>query len=240
MAYVTCSSCKSGNTLLTKDNRITYITCESCKSVKSVKAINSGFQAVSLLLLLLPLVPFGSVRWRLSADLCLGWDDSKPGSEGLCARRLRVVESGEWMAAICWLGTQAFLLVPVVTSSNKRNLHFLSSFFRSILPSFVHSDSNQTKLETSNPLLIISQKYCLALIGTQCPPNPPFEKASNSFRRASSAGSGLRILSFLCCRCSSVRRAANLYSERKRSVQKLQHCKKGRRGTNKLKGVSSA
>lgn len=80
MAYVTCSSCKSGNTLLTKDNRITYISCDSCKSIKSVKAINSGFQAVSSLPLSSPapernfLTPESTriANWKATSHACCG------------------------------------------------------------------------------------------------------------------------------------------------------------------------
>ncbi|TEB32759.1 hypothetical protein FA13DRAFT_1731269 [Coprinellus micaceus] len=43
--YVTCKTCKSPDTLLTKENRIFFVTCESCGSRRSVNAIKSGFQA---------------------------------------------------------------------------------------------------------------------------------------------------------------------------------------------------
>ncbi|KAL4071728.1 domain found in IF2B/IF5-domain-containing protein [Scleroderma yunnanense] len=43
--YVTCKTCKSPDTLLTKENRIFFISCESCGSRRSVNAIKSGFQA---------------------------------------------------------------------------------------------------------------------------------------------------------------------------------------------------
>ncbi|KAE8224109.1 hypothetical protein CF319_g2944 [Tilletia indica] len=43
--YVTCKTCKSPNTLLTKENRIYFMTCESCGSQRSVSAIKTGFQA---------------------------------------------------------------------------------------------------------------------------------------------------------------------------------------------------
>jgi len=43
--YVTCKTCKSPDTLLTKENRIFFIACESCGSRRSVNAIKSGFQA---------------------------------------------------------------------------------------------------------------------------------------------------------------------------------------------------
>ncbi|KIY52146.1 hypothetical protein FISHEDRAFT_35651, partial [Fistulina hepatica ATCC 64428] len=43
--YVTCKTCKSLDTLLTKENRIFFMSCESCGSRRSVNAIKSGFQA---------------------------------------------------------------------------------------------------------------------------------------------------------------------------------------------------
>lgn len=43
--YVTCKTCRSPNTLLTKENRIYFMTCEACGSQRSVSAIKSGFQA---------------------------------------------------------------------------------------------------------------------------------------------------------------------------------------------------
>jgi len=45
MEYVTCKTCKSFDTILTKENRIYFMTCESCGSRRSVSAIKSGFQA---------------------------------------------------------------------------------------------------------------------------------------------------------------------------------------------------
>ncbi|TIA92765.1 hypothetical protein E3P99_00472 [Wallemia hederae] len=43
--YVTCKTCKSPETNLTKENRLYFMTCESCGSRRSVAAIKSGFQA---------------------------------------------------------------------------------------------------------------------------------------------------------------------------------------------------
>jgi translation initiation factor 2 subunit 2 len=43
--YVTCKTCKSPDTLLTKENRIYFMACESCGSRMSVSAIKTGFQA---------------------------------------------------------------------------------------------------------------------------------------------------------------------------------------------------
>lgn len=43
--YVTCKTCKSPDTLLTKENRIFFISCESCGSRRSVNTIKSGYQA---------------------------------------------------------------------------------------------------------------------------------------------------------------------------------------------------
>jgi len=43
--YVTCKTCKSPDTVLTKENRLYFMTCESCGSKRSVSAIKTGFQA---------------------------------------------------------------------------------------------------------------------------------------------------------------------------------------------------
>ncbi|OBZ76295.1 putative eukaryotic translation initiation factor 2 subunit beta [Grifola frondosa] len=43
--YVTCKTCKSPDTLLTKENRIFFMSCESCGSRRSVATIKTGFQA---------------------------------------------------------------------------------------------------------------------------------------------------------------------------------------------------
>lgn len=43
--YVTCKTCKSPDTILTKENRIYFMTCESCGSSRSVSAIKTGFSA---------------------------------------------------------------------------------------------------------------------------------------------------------------------------------------------------
>ena len=43
--YVTCKTCKSPDTLLTKENRIFFMSCESCGSRRSVNPIKTGFQA---------------------------------------------------------------------------------------------------------------------------------------------------------------------------------------------------
>ena len=43
--YVTCKTCKSPDTLLTKENRIYFMACESCGSRQSVSAIKTGYQA---------------------------------------------------------------------------------------------------------------------------------------------------------------------------------------------------
>ncbi|KAI0049502.1 hypothetical protein FA95DRAFT_1556791 [Auriscalpium vulgare] len=43
--YVTCKTCKSPDTLLTKENRIFFMACESCGSRRSVNAVKTGFQA---------------------------------------------------------------------------------------------------------------------------------------------------------------------------------------------------
>ncbi|RKP35684.1 domain found in IF2B/IF5-domain-containing protein, partial [Dimargaris cristalligena] len=43
--YVTCKTCKSPDTILTKDNRLFFLQCEWCGSTRSVSAIKTGFQA---------------------------------------------------------------------------------------------------------------------------------------------------------------------------------------------------
>ncbi|KAI8322084.1 hypothetical protein GQ54DRAFT_297606 [Martensiomyces pterosporus] len=43
--YVTCKTCKSGETVLTKENRLYFIQCESCGSTRTVAPIKTGFQA---------------------------------------------------------------------------------------------------------------------------------------------------------------------------------------------------
>jgi translation initiation factor 2 subunit 2 len=43
--YVTCKTCKSADTLLTKENRLFFVQCESCGSTRTVTAIKTGFQA---------------------------------------------------------------------------------------------------------------------------------------------------------------------------------------------------
>ncbi|KAJ2812451.1 translation initiation factor eIF-2 beta subunit [Coemansia furcata] len=45
--YVTCKSCKSGETSLTKENSINFVKCENCGSTRSVSAIKTGFQAAT-------------------------------------------------------------------------------------------------------------------------------------------------------------------------------------------------
>ncbi|RIB16575.1 domain found in IF2B/IF5-domain-containing protein [Gigaspora rosea] len=40
--YVTCKTCKSPDTILTKENRIFFQQCESCGSTRSVSAIKTG------------------------------------------------------------------------------------------------------------------------------------------------------------------------------------------------------
>ncbi|KAI8607114.1 domain found in IF2B/IF5-domain-containing protein, partial [Chytriomyces sp. MP71] len=43
--YVTCKTCRSGDTILTKENRLFFLQCQSCGSTKSVSAIKQGFLA---------------------------------------------------------------------------------------------------------------------------------------------------------------------------------------------------
>lgn len=44
--YVTCKTCKSVNTKLTKENRLYFLDCKSCGSRRSVSSIKSGYQAI--------------------------------------------------------------------------------------------------------------------------------------------------------------------------------------------------
>lgn len=43
--YVSCKTCKSADTILTKENRLFFVQCESCGSSRSVSAIKTGFVA---------------------------------------------------------------------------------------------------------------------------------------------------------------------------------------------------
>jgi len=43
--YVTCKTCKSADTILTKENRLFFLQCESCGSTRTVSAIKTGFVA---------------------------------------------------------------------------------------------------------------------------------------------------------------------------------------------------
>jgi translation initiation factor 2 subunit 2 len=43
--YVTCKTCKSPNTIMTKDSRLFFVACEICGSTRSVSAIKTGFKA---------------------------------------------------------------------------------------------------------------------------------------------------------------------------------------------------
>ncbi|KAK9381836.1 domain found in IF2B/IF5-domain-containing protein [Kockiozyma suomiensis] len=45
MEYVTCKTCKSISTHLSKENRLYFLVCESCGSRRSVSGIKTGFQA---------------------------------------------------------------------------------------------------------------------------------------------------------------------------------------------------
>ncbi|KAJ2840737.1 translation initiation factor eIF-2 beta subunit, partial [Coemansia erecta] len=44
--YVTCKTCKSGDTRLSKENSLYFVKCESCGSSRSVMGISKGFQAI--------------------------------------------------------------------------------------------------------------------------------------------------------------------------------------------------
>ncbi|KAK9768544.1 translation initiation factor eIF-2 beta subunit [Basidiobolus ranarum] len=43
--YVTCKTCKSPDTVLSKENRLFFLQCEACGSTRSVSAIKTGFMA---------------------------------------------------------------------------------------------------------------------------------------------------------------------------------------------------
>eukprot|EP01115_Flamella_aegyptia_P002276 TRINITY_DN136296_c0_g1_i1.p1 TRINITY_DN136296_c0_g1~~TRINITY_DN136296_c0_g1_i1.p1 ORF type:complete len:247 (-),score=89.99 TRINITY_DN136296_c0_g1_i1:53-760(-) len=45
--YVKCNTCKSPETHLKKENRLTFMVCEKCGSTRSVTPIKSGFQATT-------------------------------------------------------------------------------------------------------------------------------------------------------------------------------------------------
>ncbi|KAJ1903508.1 translation initiation factor eIF-2 beta subunit [Coemansia sp. S16] len=45
--YVTCKSCKSGETSLIKENSLNFVKCEDCGSTRSVSAIKTGFKAAT-------------------------------------------------------------------------------------------------------------------------------------------------------------------------------------------------
>jgi len=45
--YVKCHTCKSPETTLKKENRLTFMVCDKCGSSRSVTAIKSGFQATT-------------------------------------------------------------------------------------------------------------------------------------------------------------------------------------------------
>ncbi|MCL7039872.1 hypothetical protein MKW94_006442 [Papaver nudicaule] len=43
--YVTCNGCKSPDTILSKENRLLFLTCQQCGSGRSVAPIQDGFVA---------------------------------------------------------------------------------------------------------------------------------------------------------------------------------------------------
>ena len=45
MEYVACKTCKSLDTILTKENRLFFQQCEACGSTRSVATIKTGFKA---------------------------------------------------------------------------------------------------------------------------------------------------------------------------------------------------
>jgi len=45
LEYVTCKICKSPDTILTKENRLTFMQCQTCGAKRSVASIKSGFSA---------------------------------------------------------------------------------------------------------------------------------------------------------------------------------------------------
>lgn len=45
LEYVTCRTCRSPETRLSKENRLFFMTCEACGSQRSVAAIKTGFKA---------------------------------------------------------------------------------------------------------------------------------------------------------------------------------------------------
>ena len=45
LEYVTCRTCRSPDTRLSKENRLFFMTCEACHSQRSVTTIKTGFKA---------------------------------------------------------------------------------------------------------------------------------------------------------------------------------------------------
>ena len=45
--YVTCHTCRSPDTMLQREIRLTFLQCDNCGSKCSVQSIKSGFQAVT-------------------------------------------------------------------------------------------------------------------------------------------------------------------------------------------------
>lgn len=45
--YVKCHTCKSPETVLKKENRLTFMVCNKCNSTRSVTAIKTGYTATT-------------------------------------------------------------------------------------------------------------------------------------------------------------------------------------------------
>ena len=44
--YVLCNMCKSADTVIAKEGRLTFVRCNACGASRSVEGIKKGFQAV--------------------------------------------------------------------------------------------------------------------------------------------------------------------------------------------------
>lgn len=45
--YVTCHTCKSPDTILSRENRLFFMTCETCGARQSVASVQKGFSALT-------------------------------------------------------------------------------------------------------------------------------------------------------------------------------------------------
>lgn len=122
--YVTCKTCRSPNTLLTKENRIYFMRCESCGSTRSVTTIKSGFQAQVRVECAQAEAgtPFGTHVLTLLADPPA--HDNRLASEARCVLRLGLEPS----RARSGLTIVPFTIAPLCTLSLSRfTIHLYST-----------------------------------------------------------------------------------------------------------------